>query len=212
MAHAYAMSLPHRYGDRYAVYPSTRVCPFCTEIQDAISHFACGWPRINTLIAPAKPPEWRSRRARRTPNPETPGIANSSNPHKPQAAHRGFVLRGLSDAKRHPKRLHEPGHALPPEVQGGQADVGPKPDEPEPRRIWNLPHLFQRHRVPKDGVASRSAMRIRCAGVLSCYDRVVCGDRDMLPTVCYARRDDAFPVTRAVSVFLITAGVHLDVA
>ena len=35
--------------------------------------------------------------------PITPGTANSSNPHKPRTAHRGFVPRGLSDAKRHPK-------------------------------------------------------------------------------------------------------------
>jgi hypothetical protein len=31
-----------------------------------------------------------------------PGTANSSNLHKPQAAHRGFVPRGLSYAKRRP--------------------------------------------------------------------------------------------------------------
>jgi hypothetical protein len=35
--------------------------------------------------------------------PGTPGTANFSNLHKPQAAHRGFVPRGLSYAKRRPK-------------------------------------------------------------------------------------------------------------
>src|SRR5271168_5218275 len=35
--------------------------------------------------------------------PVTPGAANSSNPHKPRATHRGFVPRGLSYAKRRPK-------------------------------------------------------------------------------------------------------------
>ena len=33
----------------------------------------------------------------------TPGTANFLKPHKPRTAHRGFVPRGLSDAKRHPK-------------------------------------------------------------------------------------------------------------
>src|SRR5271169_1117276 len=32
-----------------------------------------------------------------------PGTAKTSNPHSQWAAHRGFVPRGLSDAKRHPK-------------------------------------------------------------------------------------------------------------
>ena len=35
--------------------------------------------------------------------PGTPGTTNFSNLHKPQAAHRGFVLWGLSYAKRRPK-------------------------------------------------------------------------------------------------------------
>jgi hypothetical protein len=32
-----------------------------------------------------------------------PGTAKTPNPHKSRPAHRGFVPRGLSDAKRHPK-------------------------------------------------------------------------------------------------------------
>jgi len=32
-----------------------------------------------------------------------PGADKKSNPHKARPAHRGFVPRGLSDAKRHPK-------------------------------------------------------------------------------------------------------------
>ena len=33
---------------------------------------------------------------------------NSSNPHKPRTTHRGFVPRGLSDAKRRPKLFTKP--------------------------------------------------------------------------------------------------------
>ena len=45
--------------------------------------------------------------SRKNTTPVSPSTANSLNPHKPRAEHRGFVPRGLSYAKRRPKLFTE---------------------------------------------------------------------------------------------------------
>jgi hypothetical protein len=107
MAHAHAMSLPHRYGDRYAVYPST--LPY---------RYALG-PQTLSAILPApglgsvprslgKTSGMAIPKSTVNTKPITPGTANSSNPHKPRSGHRGFLPRGLSYAKRRPKLFTDP--------------------------------------------------------------------------------------------------------
>ena len=54
--------------------------------------------------------------------PGTPGTASSSNLHKPQAAYRGFVPRGLSYAKRRPKLFTEADRRLP--THSGLSEAG----------------------------------------------------------------------------------------
>src|ERR1700735_4669119 len=102
MAHAHAMSLPHRYGDRYAVYPSTLPYRYALRSQTPSAILpAPGLGSLPRLLG--KTSGMAIPKSTVSAEPGTPGTASSSNLHKPQAAHRGFVPRGLSYAKRRPK-------------------------------------------------------------------------------------------------------------
>src|ERR1700759_3056914 len=107
MAHAHAMSLPHRYGDRYAVYPST--LPYRYALRPQTPSPILTAPGLGSVPRSlGKTSAMAIPKSTLNAEPGTPGTANFSNLHKPQAAHRGFVPRGLSYAKRRPKLFTKP--------------------------------------------------------------------------------------------------------
>jgi hypothetical protein len=70
----------------------------------AVSSFAHPWPRISTPTARQGFPNG-DREQPAEHHTHHPQHRQISNPHKPRTAHRGFVLRRLSHAKRRPKLL-----------------------------------------------------------------------------------------------------------
>src|ERR1700733_8834675 len=78
----------------------------------------------------------------------TPGTSKSSNPHKPHPTHRGFVPRGLSDAKRRPKLFTISNSPLsahqvpPPPHQVSNLVLLALPDHPHKPPVGPLTHPF----------------------------------------------------------------------
>jgi len=102
MAHAHAMSLPYRYGHRYAAYLSSRPNHYTLRPQTLSATLLAGGlePVPQSL---GKTSGLAIPKTTANAKPISPGAANCTNLHKPRTAQRGFVPRGLSDAKRRPK-------------------------------------------------------------------------------------------------------------
>ena len=116
---------PHRPSPYHA--PGDTPAPSITPIPHVIADFAHPRHRSSALIA-ATTAGAAVPGSRVNTTPVTLSTRNSSNPHKPRTAHRGFVPRGHSYAKRRPKLFTEAERPLS-SAQCRRADI----------RSWRLP-------------------------------------------------------------------------